>query len=79
MKTRINVSLSDDTVERLKQHAWERHTTVSQAITDWIWATKVRHDQVRGQMSISSWHKSVGGSPTSDMDDGARALEEEAD
>ena len=26
MKKRINISLSEDTAERLKQYAWENHT-----------------------------------------------------
>ena len=53
MKQRINISLTPDTVERLKTCAWENHKTVSQAITDWIWSAKVKNAQVRGQ-DISS-------------------------
>ena len=52
MKQRINVSLSEDTVDRLKQYAWEKHKTVSQAITDWIWSEKVKNEQIRGQQTI---------------------------
>lgn len=48
-KKRVNIYLSEDTIERLKQYAWEHHTSVSHAITDWIWHTKVRNDQIRGQ------------------------------
>lgn len=51
-KKRVNIYISEDTAERLKQYAWENHTSVSHAITDWIWHTKVRNDQVRGQTSI---------------------------
>ena len=54
MKKRVNVSLSEDTLQRLKQYAWENHTNVSQAITDWIWSAKVKNDQVRGQMTIGN-------------------------
>lgn len=54
MKTRVNVSLSEDTAQRLKQYAWEHHKNVSQAITDWIWSEKVKNDQVRGQMTIKN-------------------------
>ncbi len=54
MKQRINISLSEDTVQRLKQYAWENHTSVSQAITDWIWSAKVKNEQVRGQMTIKT-------------------------
>lgn len=52
MRKRINISLSDDTVERLKQYAWENHKNVSQAITDWIWSEKVRNSQIRGQQTL---------------------------
>lgn len=51
-KVRVNVSLSEDTVERLKQFAFENHTTVSQAITDWTWKAKVKNEQIRGQQSL---------------------------
>jgi len=52
MKKRINVSLTEDTIERLKQYAWEHHTNVSQAITDWIWSEKVKNTQIIGQLKI---------------------------
>lgn len=52
MKQRINISLSPDTADRLKQYAWERHTNVSQAVTDWIWSAKVKNEQIRGQQTI---------------------------
>lgn len=51
-RKRVNISLTPDTVERLKMFAWENHTTVSQAITDWIWSAKVKNDQIRGQISF---------------------------
>lgn len=51
-KKRVNIYLSEDTIERLKQYAWEQHTSVSHAITDWIWHTKVRNDQIRGQKKL---------------------------
>ena len=41
-KKRINISVSLDTENRLKQYALEKHTTVSQAITDWIWSVNVQ-------------------------------------
>ena len=37
MKTRINVSLDEETVKELKKIAAEKHTTVSQWITDRVW------------------------------------------
>jgi PII-like signaling protein len=49
MKQRINISITYDTAERLKTYAWENHKTVSQAVTDWIWAEKVKNTQIRGQ------------------------------
>ena len=52
MKQRVNISLTEDTVERLKQYAWENHKTVSQAITDWIWSAKVKNGQIRGQQTM---------------------------
>jgi ABC-type phosphonate transport system ATPase subunit len=42
VKRRINISVTEDTGERLKQYAKEHHTNVSQAITDWIWSVKVK-------------------------------------
>lgn len=51
-KKRVNIYISEDTAERLKQYAWENHTSVSHAITEWIWHTKVKNEQVRGQITI---------------------------
>ena len=59
MKQRINISVTEDTAERLKQYAWEHHKNVSQAITDWIWAEKVNHEQIRGQTSLREMLKKV--------------------
>lgn len=53
MKKRMNISITEDTEERLKTYAWENHKTVSQAITDWIWSAKVRNTQIRGQTSLA--------------------------
>ena len=52
-KVKINLSLEEDTAERLKQYAYENHKTVSQAVTDWIWAQKVKGENLRGQISLS--------------------------
>ena len=52
MQKRISISLSEDTIERLKQYAWEHHTNVSLAISDWIWNEKVKNDQIRGQQTM---------------------------
>lgn len=51
-KKRVNTSVTEDTIDRLKQYAWEHHTNVSQAITDWIWSAKVKNEQLRGQQSL---------------------------
>lgn len=51
-KIRVNISVTEDTAERLKQYAYENHKNVSQAITDWIWKEKVKGDQVRGQTTM---------------------------
>ena len=52
MKVRINISINQDTADRLKQYAYENHTTVSGAIEQWIWSTKVKNEKIRGQISI---------------------------
>lgn len=52
MKVRINISVTPDTEERLKQYAYEHHKTVSQAITDWIWSASVTNGQIRGQETL---------------------------
>lgn len=51
-KERLNITVTSDTKERLKQYAFEHHTSISQAITDWIWGQKVKNDQIRGQQRI---------------------------
>ena len=51
-KMRVNISIDEATSERLKQYAADHHTTVSQAITDWIWSQKVSNGQIPGQISL---------------------------
>ena len=51
-KLRVNISIDEDTIERLKQYAYENHSTVSQVITDMAWKLKVKNEQVRGQKSL---------------------------
>lgn len=41
MKKKRTISLSEETDQRLLQHADLRHTSVSQLVTDWVWATKM--------------------------------------
>lgn len=57
MKRRVNISVTEDTAERLKQYAWEHHKTVSQAVTDWIWSVKVKNEQIRGQKNLGEMLK----------------------
>ena len=52
MKTRMNFTLDQDTAERLKQLAWERHASMSQILTDLIWSAKVSNSQLRGQIMM---------------------------
>ncbi len=51
-KERMNITVTSDTKERLKQYAFEHHTSVSQAVTDWIWSQKVKNEQIRGQQRM---------------------------
>ena len=51
-KIRINLSLDPDTKERLQMYAWENHASVSKAVTDLIWAVKVKNTQIWGQTSL---------------------------
>ena len=51
-RKRSNISIDTDTHERLQQYAWEHHSSVSKAITDLVWAAKVKNENVRGQISI---------------------------
>jgi len=52
MQCRINISLRDDTLERLDQLAFEEHKSRSQTITDLVWKARVQYSQIRGQTNI---------------------------
>lgn len=54
MKVRVNISLEEDTIERLKQYAYENHTTVSGAITQWIWSARVKGENLPGQTALDA-------------------------
>ncbi len=41
-KETMTLSFSAETKNRLRAYAEQNHTTVSQAITDWIWAQPVQ-------------------------------------
>ena len=51
-KIRMNISIDEDTAERLRQYAWEHHSSMSKAVSDLIWSAKVKKDQIRGQMNF---------------------------
>lgn len=61
MKSTKNVciTLTPDTHERIKQYAFENHLSVSAALTQLIWAAKVKNVQVRGQYSLKEVADSV--------------------
>ena len=49
-KERVNLSMDPDTLDRLRQYAWEHHSSLSKAVTDLVWSAKVQNSQIRGQM-----------------------------
>ena len=53
-KQRVNISLDEDTLERLRLYAWENHATVSKAVTDLVWSANVRNGEIRGQMVLGT-------------------------
>lgn len=44
-RTGLQLSITPDTKERLYDYAVERHSNVSQIITDWIWSVKLKSDK----------------------------------
>ena len=55
-KKRIDITLTPDTIERLKQYAYENHLgSVSAAVTDLAWKAKVKNTQLRGQQSLDDF------------------------
>ena len=56
-KVKVNLSLDEDTAERLKQYAYEHHMNVSQAVTNWIWSQKVKGENLRNQMDMLAGKK----------------------
>ena len=53
-KIRMNISIDEDTAERLRQYAWEHHSSVSNDISDLIWSSKVKNEQIRGQLNFTN-------------------------
>lgn len=58
-KSKLNLYLADDTIERLKQYAYEHHMTPSHAVTQWIWSVKVQYVNLPGQEMIKGEKKST--------------------
>ena len=54
---KITITLTFDTAERLEQLAFKTHSSKSKAITDLIWAAKVKNQNVRGQMNFEQANK----------------------
>lgn len=52
-KKRVNIYITEDTDERLRQYAYEQHTTISGVITQMIWDAKVKYEQIKGQCSLN--------------------------
>ena len=40
----MTISLDPETNDRLRRYARQRHSTVSQIITDWIWREPVKYE-----------------------------------
>lgn len=47
-KATMTLSFSEETKSRLRAYAEQNHTTVSQAITDWIWSQDVQQPPTSG-------------------------------
>ena len=50
LKATMNISISHDTKKRLQDYAEQHHTTISQAITDWIWRQPVEERNEETEM-----------------------------
>lgn len=46
-KKRINISITEETYNLLKGQAFQKNTTMSQLIADWIWTEEELNGQVR--------------------------------
>lgn len=52
MKSKLNLYLEQDTIDRIRQYAYEHHMTASQAVTQWIWKEKMKNENLPGQTNI---------------------------
>lgn len=48
MKSRINISLDEDTLQKLKEIAAKEHKNVSQWVTDQVWMTEKSSEREKG-------------------------------
>lgn len=57
-RIRLNITIEEDTRERLQQFADENHTTISRAIENWIWSEelKTKHSKVNG---ANMYHRGI--------------------
>lgn len=60
-KATMTLSFSAETKSRLRTYAEQRHTTVSQAITDWIWAQPIQESPIPGQAQKATEIKKITG------------------
>ncbi|MCI6766295.1 MAG: ribbon-helix-helix domain-containing protein [Lachnospiraceae bacterium] len=51
MKKRVNISLDEDTVERLKELADQSHMNVSQWISQAVWNSRVEITDAEGKLN----------------------------
>lgn len=52
MKIKVTISIEQNTADRLKQIAYENHMNVSQYITQHVWKTKVKYENLPGQEKL---------------------------
>lgn len=60
VKKKRTISLSEETDQRLLQHANLRHTSVSQLVTDWVWAIKMPAGK-KDPMKTERWEEKAYG------------------
>ena len=48
-KEQMTLSFTQDTKDRLREYAEEKHTNVSQLITQWIWSVELKSEKKDGE------------------------------
>lgn len=51
-KKKVLLSLDEDTADRLRAYARQKHSNVSQIITDWIWIQPVEPEPAEDDLPI---------------------------